>query len=283
VREAFAKLFRVFFAMRHMLAKSVFAFRSPCKNKPVQFPSLKLRQTLKHLLPQSSKYHYTALLCGLGIVTMFVPAVATKSAEPPSQPQQRKIDSFGTVSRRLPDMTLPVTVRNSASLPQKRKVENVTLAEPAKPAVSQPILKRRMNMNERVVVTFAVGRMTGEAARIKTKRALLFNDTGDFDYVRVIFGVDRYSGSHGNDENPCSKRGKGLGKAKYVKLTDHEKLLAVQTFDQLSATCASDNASIKELRKLTMFSNVTVFSISKWRTELSADRDKESPAVVNNK
>jgi hypothetical protein len=47
-------------------------------------------------LLQSSKYQYTALLCGLGIVKMFVPALATKSAEPPSQPQQRKIDSFVT-------------------------------------------------------------------------------------------------------------------------------------------------------------------------------------------
>jgi hypothetical protein len=42
---------------------------------------------------------------------MFVPAVATKGADPPSQPQQRKIDSFGTVSRRLPDKTRPVAVR----------------------------------------------------------------------------------------------------------------------------------------------------------------------------
>jgi hypothetical protein len=132
---------------------------------------------------------------------MFVPAVATKCAEPPSQSQQRKIDSFGTVSRRLPDKTRPVAVRTSASLPQKRNVDNVTLAEPAEPAepaISQPILKRRRNMNDKLVVTFSVGRMTGEAARIKTERALLFKDTADFDYVRVIFGVDRYSGSYEN-------------------------------------------------------------------------------------
>jgi hypothetical protein len=142
---------------------------------------------------------------------MFVPAVATKCAEPPSQPQQRQIDSFGTVSRRLPEKTRPVAVRTSASLPQKRNVDHVTLAEPA---VSQPILKRRRNMNDRVAVIFSVGRMTGEAARIKTERALLFKDTAYFDYVRVIFGVDRYSGSYENDEKPSSKRGKGLGKAK---------------------------------------------------------------------
>jgi hypothetical protein len=143
---------------------------------------------------------------------MFVPAVATNCAEPPSQPQQRKIDLCDTVSRRLPDKTRPVAVRTSASLPQTRNVDNVTLAEPAKPAVSQPILKRSRNMNDRVVVTFSVGRMTGEAARIKTERALLFKDTADFDYV--IFGVDPYSASYENDEKPSSKRGKGLGKAK---------------------------------------------------------------------
>jgi hypothetical protein len=167
-------------------------FRSPCENEPVQLPSLKLCQTLKHIFLQSSKCHYISSLCGLGIVAMFVPAVATKCAEPPSQPQQRKIDSCGTVSRRLPDKTRPVAVRTSASLPQTRNVDNVTLAEPAKPAVSQPILKRRRSINDRLVVTFSVGRMTGEAARIKTERALLFKDTADFDYVRVIFGVDRY-------------------------------------------------------------------------------------------
>jgi hypothetical protein len=189
-------------------------FRSPCENEPVQLSSLKLCQILKHIFLQSSKCQYTSSLCGLGIVAIFVPAVATKCAEPPSQPQQRKIDSFGTVSRRLPDKTRPVAVRTTATLPQKRNVDNVTLAEPAKPAVSQPILKRRRNMNDRVVVIFSVGRMTGEAARIKTERALLFKDTAGFDYVRVIFGVDRYSGSYENDEKPSSKRGKGLGKAK---------------------------------------------------------------------
>jgi hypothetical protein len=148
---------------------------------------------------------------------MFVPAVATKCAEPPSQPQQQKISSFGTISCRLSGKTLHVAVRTSASLPQKRNVDNVTLAKPAKPAkpaVSQPILKRRRYMNDRVVVTFSVGRMTGEAARIKTERGLLFKDTADFDYVRVIFGEDRYSGSYENDKKPSRKRGKGLGKAK---------------------------------------------------------------------
>jgi hypothetical protein len=99
-------------------------------------------------------------------------------------------------------------------LPQKCNVDNVTLAEPAKPVVLQPILKRRRNMNDRVVVTFSVGRMAGEAARIKTERALLFKDTADFDYVRVIFGVDRYSGFYEIDKKPSSKRCKGLGKAK---------------------------------------------------------------------
>jgi hypothetical protein len=79
-------------------------------------------------------------------------------------------------------------------------LDNVTLAEPARPAASQPILKRRKNMNDRLVFTFSVGRMIGEAARIKTERALLFKDTADFNYVRVIFGVDRYSGSYENDE-----------------------------------------------------------------------------------
>jgi hypothetical protein len=69
-------------------------------------------------------------------------------------------------------------------------------------------------MNDRLVVTFSVGRMTGDAARIKTERALLFKDTVDFDYIRMIFGVDQYSGSYENDEKPSSKRGKGLGKAK---------------------------------------------------------------------
>jgi hypothetical protein len=117
-------------------------FRSPCENEPVQLPSLKLCQTLKHIFLQSGNCQYTSSLCGLGIVAMFVPAVATKCAEPPSQPQQQKIDSFGTVSRRLLDKTRPVVVRTNASLPQKRNVDNVTLAEPAKPAVSQPILKK---------------------------------------------------------------------------------------------------------------------------------------------
>jgi hypothetical protein len=189
-------------------------FRSPCGNEPVQLPSLKLCQTLKHKFLQPSKCQYTSSLYGLGILAMFGPAVATKGAEPPSQPQQRKIDSFGTVSRRLPNKTRPGAVRTSASLPQKRNVDNVTLAAPAKSALSQPILKRRRNMNDRVVVTFSVGRMTGEAARIKTERALLFKDRADFDYIRVIFGEDRYSGSYETDEKPTSKRGKGLGKAK---------------------------------------------------------------------
>jgi hypothetical protein len=59
---------------------------------------------------------------------------------------------------------------------QKRNVVNVTPAEPAKPAASQPILKRRMHINHSAVVTFSVGRMTGEVARLKTERALMFNN-----------------------------------------------------------------------------------------------------------
>jgi hypothetical protein len=167
-------------------------FRSRCENEPVQLPSLKLCQALKHIFLQSSKCQYTSSLCCLGIVAMFVPAVATKCAEPPSQPQQRKIDSFGTVSRRLPDKTGPVAVRTSASLPQKRNVDNVTLAEPAKPAGSQPNLKRRKNMKDRVVVTFYVGRMIGEAARIKTERAMLFTDTADFVNVPRAIGTSMF-------------------------------------------------------------------------------------------
>jgi hypothetical protein len=76
-------------------------FRSPGENKPVQFPSLQLCKTFKHELFQSSKSHYTSLLCGQSIVTLFVPGVATKAAEPPSQPQQRKSVSFRTASRKL--------------------------------------------------------------------------------------------------------------------------------------------------------------------------------------
>jgi hypothetical protein len=67
---------------------------------------------------------------------MFVPAVATKPAEPPSHLQRWKIVSVGDFSRKLLDKTLPVAVRTSASLSHKRKVDNVTPADPAKPAAS---------------------------------------------------------------------------------------------------------------------------------------------------
>jgi hypothetical protein len=84
-------------------------------------------------------------------------------------------------------------------------------------------------------------------------------------------------GPYGDDRERSSKLDEDLGKAKYIKLTDDEKLLDAQIFDQI---CASDNASIKELRKLTRFSNVAVCSLKKWRTELLAD--KANPAIVNN-
>jgi hypothetical protein len=214
---------------------------------------------------------------------MFVPTVATKPVGPPSQPQQRNIYSFGNFSQRLPDGTLPVGSRVSASFPKQHVVDARTPAEAANPVASQPIFKKKRNMDERIVVTFSFGRMVGETARIETERALLFDDTAHFDYVRVVFGVERCHGPDGSDVRPFSKRGKDLGKVKYIKLTDDEELLAAQIFDQCSAKGASDNASIKALRKLTRFSNVTVCSIKKWRTNLRLSAERESPAVVNNK
>jgi hypothetical protein len=93
-------------------------FRSPCKNEAIQFSSLKLCQTLRHVLLQFSKGQYTSVLFVSSLVTVFVPAVATKPAELPSQLQRRKIVSVDDVSRRLPGKTLPLAVRTSASLSQ---------------------------------------------------------------------------------------------------------------------------------------------------------------------
>jgi hypothetical protein len=97
----------------------------------------------------------------------------------------RKNDSLGSVPRRVPEHTLPVAARTSASLSQKRNVDNVATAELAESTVSEAILKRRMNVNDRVVVTFSIGRMTGEIARVKTERALMFNNTAVHSTLRL--------------------------------------------------------------------------------------------------
>jgi hypothetical protein len=58
------------------------------------------------------------------------------------------------------------------------------------------------------------------------------------------------SGPYGDDRESSSKLGEDLGKAKYIKLTDDEKLLDAQTFNQICATGASDSQLFARQRRV---------------------------------
>lgn len=233
-------------------------------------------------------------LCRSEVDNMFV--ICAPEIDQPVEPSQTCITSFGSIYKRDSDGLLPECIleqlSRSAIVRQPRPVPELPGPMPSTP----PVLSAS-GVAKWVSLTFVVGKLEGDAARLERDKAMLlgdFDSEGKVGYVRVTLGYEtktkawikqRLEGVSEPDEGPIAKRGSD-GESKYVKLSPNEKQTAVEIFDALIKGGYGVRKAVKHMQEnYQRFRNVSAASIKSWRSPGTAaeinNSEEEQPGPSN--